>query len=66
MSVLSTLREQLSCEPLFSATHIIVAYSGGLDSHVLLHALHSIKQKGEHDFPSREILSVKIRFIIFG
>jgi len=50
MSVLSTLREQLSCEPLISATHIIVAYSGGLDSHVLLHALHSIKQKGEHDF----------------
>ena len=50
MSVLSTLREQLSCEPLFSATHIIVAYSGGVDSHVLLHALHSIKQESEHDF----------------
>ena len=50
MSVLNTLREQLSCEPLFSATHIIVAYSGGVDSHVLLHALHSIKQESEHDF----------------
>jgi len=50
MSVLSTLKEQLSCEPLFSATHIVVAYSGGVDSHVLLHALHSARQDAKLGF----------------
>lgn len=50
MSVLNTLREQLSCEPLLSATHIVVAYSGGVDSHVLLHALHSARQYARLDF----------------
>ena len=50
MSVLSTLREQLRCEPLFSATHIVVAFSGGVDSHVLLHALHSARQEANLDF----------------
>ncbi|PKG96038.1 tRNA lysidine(34) synthetase TilS [Paraglaciecola sp. MB-3u-78] len=50
MSVLNTLREQLSCEPLLSATHIFVAYSGGVDSHVLLHALHSVRKEAELDF----------------
>jgi tRNA(Ile)-lysidine synthase len=50
MSVLSTLREQLSHEPLLSATHIVVAYSGGVDSHVLLHALHGAIQEAQLDF----------------
>jgi tRNA(Ile)-lysidine synthase len=50
MSVLNTLKEQLSCEPLLSATHIVVAYSGGVDSHVLLHALHSARQKDNLNF----------------
>ena len=44
MLMLNTLKKQLNSEPLLSATHIVVAYSGGVDSHVLLHALHSIRQ----------------------
>jgi tRNA(Ile)-lysidine synthase len=54
MPVLKTLKEQLSCEPLLSATHMVVAYSGGVDSHVLLHALHKIRQEAQLNF----ILSV--------
>ena len=50
MSILNTLKEQLSCEPLSSATHIVVAYSGGVDSHVLLHALHQSKQEPQFNF----------------
>jgi tRNA(Ile)-lysidine synthase len=50
MSILNTLKEQLSCEPLLSATHIVVAYSGGVDSHVLLHAIHRVKQQAQLDF----------------
>ena len=50
MSVLHTLRKQLSAEPLLSATHIVVAYSGGVDSHVLLHALHHIKYHDHLEF----------------
>jgi tRNA(Ile)-lysidine synthase len=50
MPVLKTLKEQLGCEPLLSATHIIVAYSGGVDSHVLLHALHNIRQEVQLNF----------------
>jgi tRNA(Ile)-lysidine synthase len=50
MSVLNTLIEQLRCEPLLSATHIVVAYSGGIDSHVLLHALHLARQYAKLDF----------------
>jgi tRNA(Ile)-lysidine synthase len=50
MLVMDTLRKQLSCEPLLSATHIIVAYSGGVDSHVLLHALHLARQHANLDF----------------
>ena len=50
MSVLNALTEQFSCEPLLSATHIVVAYSGGVDSHVLLHALNTVRHKAEFDF----------------
>jgi tRNA(Ile)-lysidine synthase len=50
MSVLNTLREQLRCEPLLSATHIVVAYSGGVDSHVLLHALQLAREHAKLDF----------------
>jgi tRNA(Ile)-lysidine synthase len=50
MPLLKALKEQLSCEPLLSATHIVVAYSGGVDSHVLLHALHNIKQEAHLNF----------------
>ena len=50
MSLLITLKEQLSAEPLLSATHIVVAYSGGVDSHVLLHAIHNVKQQNQLDF----------------
>jgi len=44
MSLLNQLKMQLSCEPLLSATHLVVAYSGGVDSHVLLHVLHRLRQ----------------------
>jgi tRNA(Ile)-lysidine synthase len=50
MSILSTLIAQLSCEPLLSATHIVVAYSGGVDSHVLLHALYSVRKQAHLNF----------------
>jgi tRNA(Ile)-lysidine synthase len=50
MLVLNALQQQLSCEPLLSATHIVVAYSGGVDSHVLLHALHKIRQHPHFSF----------------
>lgn len=50
MSLLNTLKAQLSCEPLLSVKHIVVAYSGGVDSHVLLHALHSVRQEAQVDF----------------
>ncbi|WP_339722284.1 tRNA lysidine(34) synthetase TilS [uncultured Paraglaciecola sp.] len=50
MSLLNTLKEQLSDEPLLSASHIVVAYSGGVDSHVLLHALHNIRQTQHFNF----------------
>jgi tRNA(Ile)-lysidine synthase len=50
MLLLDTLRKQLSAEPLLSATHIVVAYSGGVDSHVLLHALHNVRQRAHLDF----------------
>ena len=50
MSVSKTLKKQLSCEPLLSATHIVVAYSGGVDSHVLLHALHRLRHEDHLHF----------------
>jgi tRNA(Ile)-lysidine synthase len=50
MLVLSALKQQLSCEPLSSAGHVVVAYSGGVDSHVLLHAIHNLKQQGHFNF----------------
>jgi tRNA(Ile)-lysidine synthase len=50
MSILNTLKQQLSVEPLLSAEHIVVAYSGGVDSHVLLHTLHNLSQKAELNF----------------
>jgi tRNA(Ile)-lysidine synthase len=50
MSILNTLKQQLSVEPLLSASHIVVAYSGGVDSHVLLHALHNIRQIEQLNF----------------
>jgi tRNA(Ile)-lysidine synthase len=50
MPVLKTLKAQLGFEPLLSATHIVVAYSGGVDSHVLLHALHNIRQEAQLNF----------------
>lgn len=50
MSILTTFNEQLSCEPLLSATHIVVAYSGGVDSHVLLHALYRLRKEQQTNF----------------
>ena len=50
MSILNSLKQQLSVEPLLSASHIVVAYSGGVDSHVLLHALHTIRQVEQLNF----------------
>ncbi|MBS0358412.1 MAG: tRNA lysidine(34) synthetase TilS, partial [Proteobacteria bacterium] len=35
----------LSCLTQFPIQHIYLGYSGGLDSHVLLHALHDLKQR---------------------
>lgn len=50
MPLLNKLKQQLSFEPLLSATHIVVAYSGGVDSHVLLHALHYLRQQAQLNF----------------
>jgi tRNA(Ile)-lysidine synthase len=50
MSILTSLKKQLSCEPFPKATHIVVAYSGGVDSHVLLHALHNVMQECKFNF----------------
>lgn len=50
MSILNTLKQQLNREPLLSAMHIVVAYSGGVDSHVLLHGLHKIRHEADLDF----------------
>jgi tRNA(Ile)-lysidine synthase len=50
MLVLNALKQHLSCEPLLSATHVVVAYSGGVDSHVLLHAIHNLKQQDHFNF----------------
>lgn len=50
MSVSSIIQQQLTVEPLASAKHLVVAYSGGVDSHVLLHALHSLKFSEGYDF----------------
>lgn len=50
MSILETLKDQLCIEPLLSASHLVVAYSGGVDSHALLHALHSLKQAKHGNF----------------
>lgn len=50
MSILNTLREQLSSEPLMSTTQIVVAYSGGIDSHVLLHAINKLRHEAQFNF----------------
>ena len=50
MSILTTLKEQLTKEPLLSASHIVVAYSGGVDSQVLLHGINQLKQDLQRDF----------------
>ena len=50
MLVLNALKHQLNCEPLLSVTHVVVAYSGGVDSHVLLHAIHNLKQQDHFNF----------------
>ncbi|WP_299073864.1 tRNA lysidine(34) synthetase TilS [uncultured Paraglaciecola sp.] len=50
MSLLSELQQHLSKSPLKDAADIVVAYSGGVDSHVLLHALHHLKQSQNFDF----------------
>ncbi|WP_158970762.1 tRNA lysidine(34) synthetase TilS [Paraglaciecola sp. L3A3] len=44
MKILNTLKKHLATPPLNNASVIVVAYSGGVDSHVLLHAL-SVLQK---------------------
>ncbi|MEP0175062.1 MAG: tRNA lysidine(34) synthetase TilS [Paraglaciecola sp.] len=50
MSVLNALNIHLSASPLGEAHDIVVAYSGGVDSHVLLHALSELKQSQEYVF----------------
>ncbi len=50
MLVLNALKQHLNSEPLLSATHVVVAYSGGVDSHVLLHAIHNLKQQDHFNF----------------
>ncbi|WP_133470622.1 tRNA lysidine(34) synthetase TilS [Paraglaciecola marina] len=50
MSLLTTLNVHLSVSPLSEANDIVVAYSGGVDSHVLLHALSELKQHQANSF----------------
>ncbi|MEP1552149.1 MAG: tRNA lysidine(34) synthetase TilS [Paraglaciecola sp.] len=50
MSLLNALNIHLSASPLGEAHDIVVAYSGGVDSHVLLHALSELKQSQEYVF----------------
>lgn len=50
MSLLTTLNLHLSASPLSEANDIVVAYSGGVDSHVLLHALSELKQHQAYSF----------------
>ena len=50
MSLLSQLKIHLSKSPLDDAKDIVVAFSGGVDSHVLLHALNELKQCQEYAF----------------
>jgi tRNA(Ile)-lysidine synthase len=50
MAILELLREQFLTEPLASQPSIVVAYSGGVDSHVLLHALSKLEQDPNYNF----------------
>ncbi|MEP2651787.1 MAG: tRNA lysidine(34) synthetase TilS [Paraglaciecola sp.] len=50
MSPLSALNIHLSASPLCEANDVVVAYSGGVDSHVLLHALSELRQSHEYTF----------------
>ncbi|MFT2090485.1 tRNA lysidine(34) synthetase TilS [Paraglaciecola sp. 2405UD69-4] len=50
MSLLTRLHTHLSTAPLDEAKDLVVAYSGGVDSHVLLHALSQLKQSHGYRF----------------
>ena len=46
MDLIATLDQQLKCVALQAEQTLVLAYSGGIDSHVLLHALVVLRDKG--------------------
>lgn len=46
MDLIATLEQQLKCVALQAEQTLVLAYSGGIDSHVLLHALVVLRDKG--------------------
>ena len=46
MDLIATLDQQLKCVALQAEQTLVLAYSGGIDSHVLLHALVALRDNG--------------------
>lgn len=46
MDLIATLDQQLKCVALQAEQTLVLAYSGGIDSHVLLHALVALRDSG--------------------
>jgi tRNA(Ile)-lysidine synthase len=46
MDLITTLEQQLKCVALQAHQRLVLAYSGGIDSHVLLHTLVTLRDQG--------------------